>query len=260
MALFKRELSPARIVKKSREDRFAAREIIDGVFTDFIELHGDRLSGDDNSIIGGIARLNGQPVTVIVIDRGTDIQDKISKRNGSPEPYGYRKAQRLMAQANKFNRPIITFINTPGAFPGKTAEAQGQGEAIAQSILKSMKLTVPMIAIIYGEAGSGGALALATSDQVWMFQNATYSILSPEGFASILWKDSKRADEAADVMGLTPKDLMEKQIIEYIIPEGRNHPRVFNLIRKCLDDEITSLQTLAPNELLAKRRARFRAF
>lgn len=260
LKLFKRELTPKDIVKKSREDRFLAREIINGIFTDFVELHGDRLSGDDTSVIGGIARLNDQPVTVIAIDKGVDIHDKLSKRNGSPEPWGYRKAQRLMQQANKFHRPIVTFINTPGAFPGKTAEAQGQGEAIAQSILLSMKLTVPMIAIIYGEAGSGGALALATSDQVWMFQNSTYSILSPEGFASILWKDSKRSDEAAALMGLTPKDLLEKQVIDYIVPESRNHPRVFSLIRKRLDNEFKQLNSLTPEELMKQRRARFRAF
>lgn len=260
LKLFKHEPTPAEVVKKSREDRFFAREIIDGVFNDFIEFHGDRQSGDDMSVIGGIATLNAKPVTVIVIDKGTDIHDKLSKRNGSPEPWGYRKAQRLMQQANKFHRPIVTFINTPGAFPGKTAEAQGQGEAIAKSILESMKLTVPMISIIYGEGGSGGALALATTDQVWMFQNATYSILSPEGFASILWKDSKRSEEAAAVMGLTPKDLLEKNVIEYVIPESRNHPRVFNLIRKKLDDEFSLLNELSPEELIQKRRARFRAF
>lgn len=260
LKLFKRELTPAQVVKKSREDRFMARKIIDGIFTDFVELHGDRLGGDDMSIIGGIAFLADRPVTVIIVDKGTDIYDKLSKRNGSPEPWGYRKAQRLMQQANRFNRPIIMFVNTPGAFPGKEAEAQGQGEAIAKSILDSMKLTVPMISIIYGEGGSGGALALATADQVWMFQNATYSILSPEGFASILWKDSKRSEEAAAVMGLTAKDLLEKNVIEYIIPESRNHPRVFNLIRKRLNDEIHTLNQLTPDELLTKRRNRFRAF
>jgi len=216
LKLFKRELTPAQVVKKSREDRFMAREIIDGIFTDFVELHGDRLGGDDMSIIGGIAFLADRPVTVIVVDKGTDIHDKLSKRNGSPEPWGYRKAQRLMQQA--------------------------------------------MISIIYGEGGSGGALALATADQVWMFQNATYSILSPEGFASILWKDSKRSEEAAAVMGLTAKDLLEKNVIEYIIPESRNHPRVFNLIRKRLNDEIHTLNQLTPDELLTKRRNRFRAF
>jgi acetyl-CoA carboxylase carboxyl transferase subunit alpha len=239
--LFRRELTPVQIVKRSREDRFMAREIIDGIFTDFFELHGDRYAGDDESIIGGLANLNGRPVTVIAIDKGTDINDKLAKRNGSPEPYGYRKATRLMKQAAKFGRPIITFVNTPGAFPGKTAEDQGQGDAIAQSILESLKLPVPMIAIIYGEGGSGGALALATTDQVWMFQNATYSILSPEGFASILWKDAKRHDEAAAVMGLTPNDLLSKQVIEYIIPESRSHARVFSLIRAKLDEEIIKL-------------------
>lgn len=260
MALFKRELTPAQVVKKAREDRFAARELIDGIFDGFFELHGDRFYGDDASVIGGVAELAGRPVTVIAIDKGTDLKDKLAKRNGSPEPYGYRKALRLMEQAAKFHRPIITLINTPGAFPGKTAEDQGQGAAIAESILASFKLPVPMIAIIYGEGGSGGALALATSDQVWMFKHATYSILSPEGFASILWKDAKRADEAAGVMGLTPKDLLEKQVIDQVIPEGRNHVRVFATIQSLLVKEVTALEQLTPHELLAQRRARFRAF
>ncbi|MDF7637262.1 carboxyltransferase subunit alpha [Leuconostocaceae bacterium ESL0958] len=257
---FKKEANPAEIVKKSREDRFMARELIDGLFTDFTELHGDRLAGDDQSIIGGLARLDGQPVTVIAIDKGTDINDKLSKRNGSPEPWGYRKVQRLMKQAAKFRRPVITFINTPGAFPGKDAEAMGQGEAIAQSILESMKLPVPLIAVIYGEGGSGGALALATADQVWMFENATYSILSPEGFASILWKDAKKADEAAAIMGLTPTDLKEKGVIDYIIPEGHKHAKIFDGMQKKLTAELNDLQSLPATELIAKRRARFRSF
>lgn len=260
VSLFRRELTPVQIVKRAREDRFMAREIISGVFTDFFELHGDRYAGDDQSVIGGLANLNGRPVTVIVIDKGSDINDKLAKRNGSPEPYGYRKATRLMKQAAKFGRPIITFINTPGAFPGKTAEDQGQGEAIAQSILESLKLPVPMIAIVYGEGGSGGALALATTDQVWMFQNSTYSVLSPEGFASILWKDAKRHDEAAAVMGLTPNDLFDNHIIEYIIPESRSHTRVFSLIRAKLDEEIQKLANMPADKLIAQRRARFRKF
>ncbi|NLS38383.1 acetyl-CoA carboxylase carboxyl transferase subunit alpha [Fructobacillus tropaeoli] len=258
--LFKKEIDPAEVVKKSREDRFMARELINGIFDDFIELHGDRLYGDDKSVIGGLARLNGQPVTVIAIDKGTDINDKLSKRNGSPQPWGYRKAQRLMEQAAKFHRPIVTFVNTPGAFPGKDAEALGQGEAIAQSILKSMKLPVPIISIIYGEGGSGGALALATADQVWMFENATYSILSPEGFASILWKDAKRANEAAGIMGLTAADLMKENVIDLVIPEGHNHGKIFNGMKEKLSDEIQELQTLSDDELIQQRRKRFRAF
>lgn len=260
VSLFKRELTPVQIVKRAREDRFMAREIIAGIFTDFFELHGDRYAGDDKSVIGGLANLNGKPVTVIVIDKGSDIKDKLAKRNGSPEPYGYRKATRLMKQAAKFGRPIITFINTPGAFPGKTAEDQGQGEAIAQSILESLKLPVPMIAIVYGEGGSGGALALATADQVWMFQNSTYSVLSPEGFASILWKDAKRRDEAAAVMGLTPNDLLDNHVIEYIVPESHSHSRVFSLIRAKLSEEIKTLANMPTNDLIAQRRARFRKF
>ena len=258
--MFQKDVNPAEIVKQSREDRFMARELINGLVSDFVELHGDRLSSDDSSVIGGIGRLKGRPVTIIAIDKGTDIQDKISKRNGSPEPWGYRKAQRLMKQAAKFNRPIITLINTPGAFPGKDAEAQGQGEAIANSILESMKLTVPMIAIIYGEGGSGGALALATADQIWMFENATYSILSPEGFASILWKDAKRSDEAAAIMGITPSDLLEKHVIDQIIPEGRHHAKIFEGMQDKLDEEFKQMQQMSGEEIVAARRARYRAF
>ena len=234
--------------------------MIDGIVTDFIEFHGDRQNGDDPSIIGGIGYLGDQAVTIIAIDKGKDITDKMAKRNGSPEPYGYRKAQRLMAQAAKFDRPIITLINTPGAFPGKTAEEQCQGDAIAQSILKSMSLTVPMIAIVYGEAGSGGALALATADEVWMFQNTTYSILSPEGFASILWKDVQRADEAAEIMGLTPKDLLANKVIDKIVSESHTHSRIFHGLQKDLSETFARLQALTPAELLEQRRQRFRAF
>ncbi|MDR3191289.1 MAG: acetyl-CoA carboxylase carboxyl transferase subunit alpha [Lactobacillaceae bacterium] len=260
MALFKREMSAAQVVKKSREDRFHGREIIEGVFDNFFEQHGDRLYGEDSSVIGGVAELNGQAVTVIAIDKGTNLDDKLNKRNGSPQPWGYRKAIRLMEQANKFGRPIITLINTPGAFPGKTAEDLGQGDAIAQSILKSMTFKVPMIAVIYGEGGSGGALALATTDRVWMFQHATYSILSPEGFAAILWKDSKRAGEAAELMGLTPKNLLDKQVIDAIIPESNSHKRVFAVLRTRLHAELKTLGKVPTNKLVQARRARFRVF
>lgn len=260
VALFRRELTPGQIVKRSREDRFSVKELLNGVFTDFFELHGDRYAGDDESVVGGLAYLNQKPVTVIAVDKGIDLKDKLAKRNGSPEPYGYRKALRLMQQAAKFNRPIIMLVNTPGAFPGKSAENQGQGEAIAKSILESMKLPVPMISIIYGEGGSGGALALATADQVWIFQNATYSVLSPEGFAAILWKDSKRSNEAAELLGLTPKELLHNDVVDYIIPESRSHNRVFALLKKKLEDELTILGQLSSEELIQQRRERFRKF
>ncbi|MDR3241406.1 MAG: acetyl-CoA carboxylase carboxyl transferase subunit alpha [Lactobacillaceae bacterium] len=260
MALFSREKTAAQVVKKSREDTYNALELINGIFDDFIELHGDRLAGDDPAMIGGIARLKGQAVTVIAIDKGIDITDKIAKRNGSPEPWGYRKAQRLIEQAERFNRPVVTFVNTPGAFPGKTAEDQGQGDAIAQSILKSMSVKVPMIAIIYGEGGSGGALALATTDRIWMFENATYSILSPEGFATILWKDAKRADEAAEMMGLTAQNLLDKKVIDAIVPESRNKARLFKGLQDNLAKQFKLLQALPQAELVAQRRARFRSF
>ncbi|MBM7617721.1 acetyl-CoA carboxylase carboxyl transferase subunit alpha [Weissella uvarum] len=260
MSLFKRDLDPAEVVAKSREDRYSANYIIQSLFTDFFEMHGDRLNGDDPSIIAGVAMLNEQPVTVIAIDKGVTLDEKMAKRNGSPTPNGYRKAQRMMEQAEKFRRPIITFINTPGAYPGKEAEENGQGEAIAQSILKSMKLTVPVIAIIYGEGGSGGALALATADEVWMLENATYSVLSPEGFASILWKDGKRSDEAARLMGLTANELADEGIVDYVIPEGWTKRRLMRLMQLKLEQTIERLMKLDPQELLSRRRQRFRKF
>lgn len=260
MSLFKHDLDPAEVVAKSREDRYSANYIIQSLFSDFFEMHGDRLQGDDPSIVSGVAMLNEQPVTVIAIDKGLTLDEKIAKRNGSPTPSGYRKAQRMMQHAEKFRQPIITFINTPGAYPGKEAEENGQGEAIAQSILMSMKITVPIIAIIYGEGGSGGALALATADEVWMFENATYSVLSPEGFASILWKDGKRSDEAARLMGLTAAELADEGVIDYVIPEGWTKRRLMRLVQVRLERSIERLMKLDPNELFSRRQQRFRKF
>lgn len=260
MSIFKRELAPTEIVKLAREDRYSALELINGFVTNFIELHGDREAFDDPAIIGGIGMLGTQPVTVIAIDKGREFADKMRTHNGSPLPSGYRKAQRLMQQAAKFKRPVITLINTPGAYPGKDAEETGQGQAIAESILQSITLPVPMIAIVYGEGGSGGALALATSDQVWMFEHATYSVLSPEGFAAILWKDASRSDEAAALLGLTPKNLLDKGVIEQIVPDQRRNEKFFGWLQKQLTSEIAQLQTLTPAELVAKRYARFRQF
>lgn len=190
------------------------------IFTDFMELHGDRAFRDDGAIVGGVATLDGQPVTVIGIRKGKNTKENIVCNFGMPSPEGYRKALRLMKQAEKFNRPIINFVDTPGAFCGIEAEERGQGEAIARNLMEMSDLTVPVLSIVIGEGGSGGALALAVGNEVWMMENATYSILSPEGFASILWKDSKKAQEAAEVMKITASDLLELQIIERVIPEG----------------------------------------
>ena len=189
------------------------------LFTDFFEQRGDRLCGDDRSILGGIARFHGRPVTVIGTRKGKNLEENLAFNFGMPNPEGYRKALRLMRQAEKFGRPVITLIDTPGAYPGLEAEARGQGEAIARNLYEMSRLTVPVIAVITGEGNSGGALALAVADRVLMLEHAVYSILSPEGFASILWKDSARNAEACELMKLTAPDLLAQGIIDSIVPE-----------------------------------------
>ena len=200
-------------------NRLASVDYMDAIFDDFMELHGDRYFRDDPAIVGGIAYLDGQPVTVIGVHKGKDLKDCAARNYGMPSPEGYRKAIRLMKQAEKFGRPIITFVNTSGAYPGKEAEENGQGEAIARNLYEMSAIQVPILCLMIGEGGSGGALALAVGNEVSMMENATYSILSPEGFASILWKDGKRAKEAAGVMKITAQDLKELHVIEDIIPE-----------------------------------------
>lgn len=199
--------------------RLASVDYINEIFDDFMEMHGDRYFRDDPAIVGGFAYLDGQPVTVIGVHKGKDLKDCKERNFGMPSPEGYRKAIRLMKQAEKFNRPIITFVNTSGAYPGKEAEENGQGEAIARNLYEMSGIKVPILCLMIGEGGSGGALALAVGNQVWMMENATYSILSPEGFASILWKDGSRAEEAASVMKITAQDLKELHVIDDIIPE-----------------------------------------
>ena len=216
------------IVKKSPWDKLNiardknrpnARFYIENIFNDFLELHGDRYYKDDSAIIGGIASINNINVTVIGINKGKDTLENIKNNFGMPHPEGYRKALRLMKQAEKFNRPIICFVDTPGAFCGIEAEERGQGEAIAQNLFVMSKLKTPIISIIIGEGGSGGALALAVANKVYMLENSIYSILSPEGFASILWKDATRAKEASEVMKITAEDLKSFNIIDSIIEE-----------------------------------------
>ncbi len=215
-------------------------EYIAMIFDDFIELHGDRYFGDDASIVGGIASIGGINVTVIGHQKGRTTEDNIKRNFGMPNPEGYRKAQRLMKQAEKFSRPIITFVDTPGAFPGVGAEERGQASAIASILMEMSMLKVPIYAIVTGEGGSGGALALSFANKVAMLENSTYSILSPEGFATILWKDSKRAAEAAEIMKLTADDLYELGVIEEIIKEplggAGEHKRVTaNEIKKSIE-------------------------
>lgn len=246
-------------------DRPSGSDYIEALFTDFMEFHGDRNYGDDKAIIGGIAKFHGKPVTVIVQEKGTNTKENIAHNFGMPMPEGYRKALRLMKQAEKFRRPVICFVDTPGAFCGIEAEERGQGEAIARNLWELAGLKTPVLSIVTGEGGSGGALALAAGDQVWMLENSIYSILSPEGFASILWKDSTKAKEAAAVMKLTASDLYEKGIIEQVIPEPENlTPESMWQVAERLNDKIcTFLQkytSLSEEELLETRYARFRKF
>lgn len=248
-----------------RVDRCASVDYMDYIFDNFMELHGDRMFRDDPAIVGGIAELDGQPVTVIGIHKGKDLKDCMRHNYGMPSPEGYRKALRLMKQAEKFGRPIITFVNTSGAFCGMEAEERGQGEAIARNLYEMSGLKVPVLCIMIGEGGSGGALALAVGNEVWMMENATYSILSPEGFASILWKDGKRAKEASGVMKITAHDLKELNIVEEIIPEyGMADEPACESISRYMKGHIKEFlkkqNGKTGEQLAAERYARFRAF
>ena len=253
-------------VQLSRKiDRPSGSDYIEALFTDFMEFHGDRNYGDDKAIIGGIAKFHGRPVTVIVQEKGTNTKENIAHNFGMPMPEGYRKALRLMKQAEKFHRPVICFVDTPGAFCGIEAEERGQGEAIARNLWELAGLKTSVLSIVTGEGGSGGALALAAGDQVWMLENSVYSILSPEGFASILWKDSTKAKEAAAVMKLTAADLYEKGIIEQVIPEPENlTPESLWQVTDRLDEKIKDFlykyTNLTEEELLETRYERFRKF
>ncbi|MFH0071138.1 acetyl-CoA carboxylase carboxyltransferase subunit alpha, partial [Peribacillus sp. NPDC056705] len=216
------QISPSQKMHLARhQQRPTSLDLIQLIFSDFIELHGDRLYGDDLAVVGGLAKLNGVPVTVIGQQRGKDTKDNIARFFGSPHPEGFRKALRLMQQANKFKRPIITFIDTKGAYPGNTAEERGQSEAIARNLREMSVLGVPVVCVIIGEGGSGGALAMAVGNRVLMLEHAIYSVISPNGAASILWKDASKADQAAEAMKITSKDLLEMEVIEEIIPEPK---------------------------------------
>lgn len=252
-----------RVMLSRMQDRPVGSDYIECLFTDFIELHGDRLFKDDRAVIGGVARFHGIPVTVIVQAKGTNTKENIERNFGMPSPEGYRKALRLMKQAEKFRRPIICFVDTPGAFCGIEAEERGQGEAIARNIYEMSDLKTPVLSVIIGEGGSGGALAMATADEVWMLENSVYSILSPEGFASILWKDSSKAKEAAEVMRLTAKDLYEIGIVEKVFDEPQDF-KAENLkqVTDSMETEIIRFLTeyMAKNdqELTSHRYMRFR--
>lgn len=251
-----------RILKEARDQgRLTALDFAQGIFDDFIELHGDRNFRDDGAVIGGIGRLSGQAVTVVGIQKGKNLQDNLSRNFGQPHPEGYRKALRLMKQAEKFGRPVVTFINTAGAYPGVGAEERGQGEAIARNLMEMSDLKVPIIAIIIGEGGSGGALALAVADKVWMLENTIYSILSPEGFATILWKDGSRAEEAAELMKITSSELLNMGIIDKIIPErGYFTSEILEAVKTAIVDELKELSQLSTEDLLEARYQRFRKY
>ncbi|MFC5651538.1 acetyl-CoA carboxylase carboxyltransferase subunit alpha [Paenibacillus solisilvae] len=258
------ELTPAQKMHLARHhSRPTSLDYIHTIFSDFIELHGDRLFADDLAIVGGLAKLNGVPVTVIGHQRGKDTKDNIARFFGSPHPEGFRKALRLMQQANKFNRPIVTFIDTKGAYPGNTAEERGQSEAIARNLREMAVLGVPIICVVIGEGGSGGALALGVGNRVLMLENAIYSAISPNGAASILWKDASRADEAASVMKITAEDLVGFGIVEEIIaePQGGAHRDLAvqaETIKEAVWRHLEELSKLSADQLIADRYEKFR--
>ena len=257
-------LTPAQRVALARHpERPGTAEFIERLFTDFFEQRGDRLCAEDGSILGGVALFHGKPVTVIGHRKGRSLEQNLAFHFGMPSPEGYRKAQRLMLQAEKFRRPVITFIDTPGAYPGLEAEARGQGEAIARTLALCSALTVPVVSVVTGEGGSGGALALGVGNRVLMLENAVYSVLSPEGFAAILWKDAGRADEACEVMKLTAADLLELGVIDRVIPEppGGAHAdpqALYKRLDLALVRELNSLARLSGAALAAGRYKKFR--
>lgn len=252
-----------RVELSRRKDRPVGIDYIDALFTDFVEFHGDRYFADDKAIIGGVARFHGMPVTVIAQAKGRNTKENIERNFGMPEPEGYRKALRLMKQAEKFARPVICLVDTPGAFCGLEAEERGQGEAIARNIYEMSGLKVPVVSIIIGEGGSGGALAMATADEVWMLENSIYSILSPEGFASILWKDSSKAKEAAEVMKLTAENLKAQGIVERVFAEPetytvQNMDSVIMQINEAIEEFLMRYGSMSEQELIRHRYERFR--
>lgn len=241
-------------------DRPTALDYINNIFTDFIELHGDRRFSDDAAVVGGIGRLCGVPVTVAAIEKGHTVKERAVRRFGSPVPEGYRKALRLFKQAEKFDRPVICLVDTSGAYCGIDAEERGQGQAVAENLVTLMGLKVPVISVIIGEGGSGGALALAVADRVWMLENAVYSVISPEGCAAILYKDAKRAADAAEALKITAEDSLKNGIIEEIISEKNiGEPEFYNALKSKLLNEINGLSALSKEELTNKRYERFRA-
>lgn len=240
-------------------ERGKGSDFISGIFSDFCEMHGDRRFGDDPAIMAGIARLGELPVTVIAHEKGHDTQERIRRNFGAAHPEGYRKALRQMKLAEKFQRPVICFIDTAGAYCGIGAEERGQGQAIAENLMTMMSLSVPVLSILIGEGGSGGALALAVADEVWMLENAVYSVISPEGCASILWKDAEKTQQAAECLKLTAQDLYELEVIERVIPEkAGDFTALYAALREEIAAMLKSYAKLEPEALREKRYHRFR--
>lgn len=252
-----------RVLLARKSERPKAMDYIDSFIEDFIEFHGDRLFGEDKSIIGGIGRIGKHTVTIIGEQKGKTTKENMERNFGMPNPEGYRKALRLMKQAEKFKRPIITFIDTPGAYPGMGAEERGQGEAIARNLLEMARLETPIICVVIGEGSSGGALAIGVGDAIIMLENAIYSILSPEGFASILYKDATKNKEAAEKMKITAKDLKELGIIDTIIKEPQNgitvqETKVMLNLKQEIEKQIEKLQQQKMEEILEARYQKYR--
>ena len=228
---------------------------IENIFDSFIELHGDRRFGDDPAIVGGIATLEGVPVTVIAIEKGTDTKERLKRNFGMPSPEGYRKALRLMKQAEKFRRPVVCLVDTSGAYCGLGAEERGQAQAIAENLIELSTLRTPVISILIGEGGSGGALALALADRVWILENAMYSVISPEGCASILWKDAKKVKDAAECLKLTAQDMKELGVVEQIITE-EDVSATYAQVKSLLSSELPGLMSQSVEGLLSARYGR----
>lgn len=251
-----------KVVQARSNNRLTSVDYINSLFGDtFFEMHGDRRFGDDKAVIGGLASLENMPVTVIGLERGRDTKERIERNFGSPHPEGYRKALRLMKQAEKFNRPVLCLVDTSGAFCGIGAEERGQGQAIAENLMEMSALKTPILTILIGEGESGGALGLAVADEVWMLENAVYSVISPEGCASILWKDSTKTAEAAECLKLTAQDLFQMQVIERIIREPKTkESRMFESLKGLIYRTFEKYAQMDVQELLQRRYNRFRKF
>ena len=251
-----------RVQNARKSQRPSGAYLISRMIDQFIELHGDRRFGDDGAIMGGIGLLDGIPVTVIAMERGSDINDRMKRNFGCPSPEGYRKALRLMKQAEKFRRPVICLIGSSGAYPGISAEERGQGQAIAENLMEMMTLKTPILSVVVGEGGSGGALALGVADTVMSLENAVYSVISPEACASILWKDAAKAEEAAEALKLTAHDLKQFGVVETVIsePEGITGEQLCSALKKELVSEIKKKQKLSLEKLTELRYQRFRKF